>query len=493
MSLLRTRAAALVIASTALLGACNDDDETVDPAPVTPPTTPTTPVTAQLQNRSVTPNLLKDLAPGVQVYTLISSDDVLPGTPAFRFGGSADGAGIVPNANGGFTLLTNHEDNFSVSRVEVDKDFKPLSGEYILNSTGGRWRLCSASMATPDEHGYGPVFLTVGESGRESQIHAVNPFGGLNTSSIVEAFGRWNSENALPMPRAAYPGKTIVIIGDDDSGTNGGQVVMYMANREGDINSGELYVLARADDNTREMDMVAGQTYPIEFRPLGRGNGKTGAELETIGLGQSMMQFGRVEDLDYRKGSAANNREVYFNVTGQNNTGVNASYSRSKYSRVYKLVLDANDPTKGTIEVILDGDDRAGVAGEFQNVDNIYVGENYLYTQEDPNGYGDETHDARIYQYDLRSRAFRSVMELDHRRDAADAAKYNVSGPGRLGSWEYGAMIDVSKETGIADSFVIALQPHTWRGSQYQNPDGGTIRVNENQASMLVMVTGLPR
>ena len=480
------RTSLLALSIVPLLAACSDDESNTGVGPETG-------TAAQLANRSVSPNLIKNLAPGAQVYTIISSDDDLASSPGFVFGGSADGAGMLKNADGTFTLLTNHEDNFAVSRVMLDKDLKPMTGEYIMTSNSGRWRLCSATLATPEIHGFGPTFLTVGESGIESQIHAVNPNGLANSNLIVEAFGRWNSENALPLPKAAFPGRTIVVIGDDDSGVNGGQVVMYKADREGDLNTGRLFVLARTDNNTRERDMVVGQSYPVQFRDIGTGIGRTGAQLEQAGLAVNMLQFGRVEDLDYRKGSASNNREVYFNVTGQNNTGSNASYSRSKYGRVYKLTLSATDPNAGTLEVILDGDDRSGPAREFQNVDNIYVGTNYLYTQEDPNGYGDETHDARIYQYNLNTRAFATVMELDHRRTAADAAKYNVGGTSDFGDWEFGAMIDISDLIGVNDAFMIALQPHTWRGDRYRGVDGGTLRANENQASMMVVVTGLPR
>ena len=478
---------ALTFASVGVLAACSDDNTTDNG------TGPIVPSGAQLANRSVTPALIKDLAAGAQAYTLISSDDALPESSGFIFGGSADGAGMIPNQDGTFTLLTNHEDNFSVSRLVVDKDLKPVRGDYLVTSNSGRWRLCSATMATPAEHGYGPLFFTVGESGIESQTHAVNPLGSANSNFIVEAFGRWNAENAVPLPRAAYPGKTLVIIGDDDSGTNGGQVVLYKSDREGDLNTGRVHVLARVDGNTREMDLQVGQSVAVEFKDIGSAIGKTGAQLEQAGLAVNMLQFGRVEDIDYRKGSASANREIYFNVTGQNNTGRNADYSRSKYGRVYKLVLDAADPTKGTLEVILDGDDRSGPAREFQNPDNIYVGQNYLYTQEDPNGYGDETHDSRIYQYNLTTKAFTTVMELDHRRTATDADKYNVGGSSRFGSWEFGAMIDVSDLIGVRDAFVIAIQPHTWRGDRYRGVDGGTLRPNENQASQLIVVTGLPR
>ena len=120
----------------------------------------------------------------------------------------------------------------------------------------------------------------------------------------------------------------------------------------------------------------------------------------------------------------------------------------------------------------------------------------FLYTKEDPNGYGDETHDSYVYQYDLNTGALRVVMELDHRRDAADAAKYNVGGRSRYGAWEYGAMLDVSDQlggSGKSGTFLLAVQPHTWRGERYRGVDGGTLRPNENQASQILVITGLPR
>jgi hypothetical protein len=186
-------------------------------------------------------------------------------------------------------------------------------------------------------------------------------------------------------------------------------------------------------------------------------------------------------------------REIYFVATGQNNTGVNADYSRSKYGRAYRLKLDAADPLKGTLEVIADGDDRSGPARQFQNPDNIFVGENYVYIQEDDNGYGDESHDAYVYQYNIATKALSPVLELDHRRTAADGAQYNVNGrPAGKAGWEYGAMIDVSSELGQSNTFT-ALQPHSWRADKYRGVDGGTLRPTENQASMLVVVKGLPR
>ncbi len=465
------------------IGGCSDDTDN--------PSGGQTAIT--LTNRSVTPSLIKSLIPGVEIFSAVSSDDVLPDSPNFVFGGSADGAGLIRNTDGTFTLLTNHEDNFAVSRVSFDKTFKPIKGEYVVNSTFGKYRLCSATLATPAIHGFGPVFLTAGESNEESQILAVDPAGALNTPKYLTGFGRWNTENAVPLPKEAFANRTVVIIGDDDSGAEGGQVAMYLTNTVGDLDNGKLYTLARTNDVTRERDMVVGQTYPVAFREITNHTALTGRQVNQAAATLKSVGFGRVEDIDYRKGGSG--RELFFTVTGQNNTGVNASNDRTKYGRVYRLTLDASDPLRGTLEVILDGDDRTGPAALFQNPDNIYVGTNYVYVQEDDNGYGDEAHDGYIYQYNIATKALRPVLELDHRRTQSDAALYNAVGarPAGKAGWEYGAMIDVSSELGNADTFMIALQPHSWRGTKYVGVDGGTLRLTENQASMMVIVKGLPR
>ncbi len=468
-----------------LLAACGADDATI--APPVPAVT--------LKNQSVTPSLLTSLVPGVEIYSLLSSDDVIAGSPGFVFGGSADGSGFIRNTDGTFTLLTNHEDNFAVSRVKFDASLKPIAGDYVVNSTAGKYRLCSATLVTPEVHGFGPLFLTNGESSEESEILAVSPSATQNNVKYVSAFGRFNTENSVPLTKEAYPGKTVVMIGDDDSGAEGGQLAMYLTNTVGDLDNGNLYVLARTDNNVRERDMVVGQTYPVEFRQIQNQKSLTGRQINLAGVTLNAMRFGRVEDIDYRKGSAANNREIYFNVTGLNNAGVNADYSRSKYGRTYRVRLDANDPLKGTLELIADGDDRSGPARQFQNVDNIYVGENYVYMQEDDNGYGDESHDAYIYQYNIATKELKPVLVLDHRRDKADAALCNAVGarPAGKAGWEYGAMIDVSAQLGQNNTFIISLQPHSWQGTKYRGVDGGTVRPTEQQASMMVVVKGLPR
>ncbi len=145
------------------------------------------------------------------------------------------------------------------------------------------------------------------------------------------------------------------------------------------------------------------------------------------------------------------------------------------------------------MELVLNGDDRTSIAGKFQNPDNICVTKNYAYIQEDANGYGDETHDAYIYQYNLSTKQIKVVLELDHRRLETDAAKYNANGSSNKGAWEYGALIDVSEQLGIDDTFLLSVQPHTWTGTKYKGVDGGTLRTSEEQASQIVLIKGLAR
>jgi hypothetical protein len=463
----------------------------------------------KLKAHSVTPALIKRL-PGfenVNVYPLISSDDTLEASPGYRFGGSADGAGFMRTQNG-YTIVVNHEDNFAVSRIQLNAALKPKKADYILNSDGGKWRLCSGTLVTPEVHGFGPWFLTAGESGEESRTHALSPFSVPNEASVsreLPGLGRWNAENAVPLPKTAFPGKTVILIGDDDSDTHGGQVALYVS-KTGDLDNGKLYVLRRKDMVTREREIVEGTSVAVEFVEIPNHKELTGAQMNMTSSTLHALAFGRVEDLDYRKDKLSGGREIYFNVTGQNNTGVNADYSRAKYGRVYKLVLNQWDMLSGKLEVVLDGDKRTASdkARDFQNPDNILVTENFAYIQEDPNaGYNDQTHDAYIYQYDLRSKLLKQAFELDHRRTAPDADKYNalpgsgyptpVAGKSGYGSWEYGSFTDISETTGIPNTFMLCVQPHSWRSELFKGVDGGALRANENQGSQILIIHGLDR
>jgi hypothetical protein len=260
---------------------------------------------------------------------------------------------------------------------------------------------------------------------------------------------------------------------------------MYVSTT-GDLENGNVYALRRVDQNTREMDFVEdAEAVDVEFIEIANHVALTGAQINAECAALNAIGFGRVEDLDYRKDGVG--REVYFNVTGQDGNA-----DRSKYGRVYKLVLNDTDPLKGKLQLVLDGDNRAiGKAKEFQNVDNILVTQNFAYVQEDPNRYGDETHDAYIYQYDLATKELKKVFELDHKRGTDLDAKFKSHAD--KGTWEYGSMVDISGIIGIEDVFMLCIQPHSWQYPQFAGVDGGALRASESQGSQIVLIKGLAR
>lgn len=480
------------VAAAVAVTACKKDKKVIEEIP------------DLLKDYSVTPSLLKTMSgfENLKITTLISSDDVLPESPNFIFGAQPDGAGIIKNPSGeGFIMINNHEILQSVSRVYLDKNFKPIKGEYIVDSDGGMTRLCSATMATPEEHGFSKtIFLTAGESGLESMIHAIDPLAPAdkkNQQRTLKALGRWSAENAVPLPKGAFPGKTVILIGEDEGD---GQVAMYVSDTQGDdvnkvLNNGKLYVLKRTNNDPVETSMYKGTTYDVEFVELDNVQTSTGVELQQQTVDKKALMLARVEDIDYRKGSAANGREIYFTATGVSQADkITPVSGKTMWGRVYKLVLDADNPLKGKLQVAVDGGDNPG--SSIVNPDNLCVTENHVYIQEDGDSfYKNNDHDGTIWQFSMASKSLKPMLQMNHRRnESAFNAKYNPANSTLLSSWEYGAMYDVSALTGIPETFVVNLHPHTWTDAKFKNADGGTARLtNNSEGGQIVIVRGIAK
>jgi hypothetical protein len=450
-----------------------------------------------LKNHSITPAFVTKQSEfnNIEVYSILSSEDALEQSPNFVYGSMADGCGLLRNQDGTFTLINNIEADYSIARVTLDETFKPVKGEYILNSEAtGNTAQCSGSLITPEEHGFGPVYLSGGEWGSmpTNNVFVVDPYKSANDASIAEvlpAMGQWTIENAVALGKDAYPNKTVVMIGDDSRGDAGGQLAMYVSNTVGDLHGGNLYGLKVGDGTITDNDLITGTEYNVEFVQLEQ---TTYNELNNESMAKGVMAFNRVEDIDYRKGSAAANREIYFNATGHTSN----SDTRTKYGRTYKLVLDENNPLTGKLTLVLNGDDLAGKAKTFHSPDNILVTENYAYIQEDPNGYVDDMvkqHDAYLYQYDLNTGDLKVVLESAHRTVEAVDNGY-ASFDDRWGRWELTGMIDISDVIGEPDTFLLIQQAHSWKNDAFLNPDNaGTDANSSNEGSILLVVKGLAR
>lgn len=484
---------ALALLMTPFLTSCNNDDDSnnnnddQNQAKVT------------FANHSKTPNFLKLTSDfnNVEIFSLLSSEDKLEQSPNFLYGSMADGAGLLKNADGTFTLINNIEADYSIARITLDETFKPVKGEYIVNSNAtANTAQCSGSLITPEEHGFGPIYLSGGEwGGSSTNVFAIDPYRSADLAgqaSILPSFGSWTTENAIVLGKNAYTNKTVALIGDDSHKEAGGQLAMYMSNVAGDLYGGKLYALKVGDGSVMDNDLETGKAYDVTFVELEE---RTYDELNTECVSKDVMAFNRVEDIDYRKGSAEANREIYFNATGRDQY----NDTRTKYGRTYKLVLDANDPLKGQLTLVLDGDDLNGPAKTFHSPDNITVTEDYVYIQEDPNGYDDDAtkqHDARLYQYNIATGALKTVLEIDQHGAMVNTndsfGNPYASADARWGKCELTGMIDISKETGEAGSFLLIIQGHTWKNDAFLNPDGaGTVENSRDEGSMAYILKGL--
>lgn len=475
------------------LVACNDKN-TETPKPVNE--------AIKLVNHSKEPAFVYAM-PGFEstlgITTLISSSDVLEGSPDFVFAGQPDGMGIMKDPNSdGYLAITNHEITQSVSRVYLDKSFKPVKGEYIVDGIGGITRLCSATLARPEIHGFS-MFLTAGESDEESMVHAINPLGAASMKSdksrVKPALGKASMENAVPLPMDVSNGKTYILIGEDQgyssSHQSAGQLIMYVGNR-GDLDNGKLYALKRKDNDYTETNIKKGASYDVEFVEIPNAKNLTGKEINQQNINNKAIRFSRVEDVDYRKGAGKGN-EIYFTATGQSSDGVNPVPGYTMWGRVYKLTLDKNNMLIGKIELAADGDSNPG--NDLINPDNICVTENYVYIQEDGDSYyAAAKHDSYIWQMPIGSSAYKPWINMKHNRgDAAWQTAYNQSGHlQKFGSWEFGAMEDISDIIGIPGTFAVNIHSHTWQNDKFKNADKAGVNTNK-EGGQIVIIKGVQR
>ncbi|GGF74453.1 alkaline phosphatase PhoX [Wenyingzhuangia marina] len=514
MKNLKTLLFTLACGSAVLFSACGEDglngtdgtngQDGKDGKDYTPPVEELIPLTA-----SKTPTLLKltsDFS-SVVVTPIMSSEDQLESTPDFVYGSLADGAGLLPEEDGTFTLINNIEGDYSIARIKLNASLQPMYGEYIVNAFSTAFTAqCSGTLVTQEEHGFGPLYLSGGEWGGASKgVFATNPYKSADdadTAIMLPKLGQWSTENAVPIGKDAFPNNTVVFIGDDDSNNSvpSGQLGMYIGAR-GDLKNGSLYGLKVTTTGIDfEMDMSEGTEYEAEFVKLE----ETQIDLlDTEAKAKGVMGFARLEDIDWRRGSAANQREIYFCVTGRIKPDLIGK--GTSFGRVYKVVLNedmtnsnADGYLKATITCVLDGDKVGGKADGFHSPDNIVVTENYAYIQEDPNGYASQnaaiTGFAKLYQYNLATGTVKTVLECDQTN--AEALGYGSASS----AWEITGMIDVTDVVNNGENtFMLITQNHGWEapaGTYFTDPKANSVLEGAsatNEGSVLYKITGLDR
>ncbi len=428
----------------------------------------------------------------VKAYSLISSSDTL--TNGFRLVGAQDGAGFLKDPQGdGYLYLVNAEDDYAVSRIKFDKNLNPISGEWMLNSTVGDFaRQCSGTMWEAAIHGgTRDLYLSASES-INYDVKGIDPYAAPTPSADfgLDALGEFAWENAVPLPKNTYAGKTVIIGGDDDSSGSEGQVTLYYSeNGDADLENGKIYVLRYkevSDGNGGKVAVSPGQiynesnldlkkTYDVEFVEIVNGAALTQSEMETACIRVQASAFMRVEDVDYQKGTDDKARNIFFAVTGRG-PGTN---TYNDWGTIYRLELDEASPLNGKLTQIISGND-GGNNPQLQSPDNVCVTENFLYYQEDPNSFS-RGHSAYIYQTNLNGDNSKVVLEMVIRQDLAPNNSSIFSG-------EYGALIDISDKIGEPNTFILNLQPHYWESDSFVLEG-----LPHNEGGQIVILKGLPR
>ena len=423
-----------------------------------------------------------------------------------------------------------------------------LQGWYAIQSSENWQRFCSNFLATEEQGFDRPMLLTneegidwVNRSGEAwpavegapeaRQIGAVVAID-EKTGQVrpIWGMGRHNHENSVAIP--GY-GKPVVLSGDDTFVSNPAQAQLYnyiaddsdaVWNDEGDLFafvadapgvddyydfpvgssmsvSGRFVKVPKdiatghAPDGTDLMAADKGYPLPPNDGSWQRGPSGLGIDgpqwvLEHWGDTQAkpVFQFVRVEDIAYDRRPGMQN-VVYVVDSGRGATSAGGNAFTSSNGRVWKLVLDPNDPTKVlSFSVLIEGDDAPVKApNEIHQPDNLESTPNSLLFQEDPGssqqfpiGSTDPAATtARIWQYDLATGTMRVAAKVDQ---SADEGPTDVdSGPaGNLGAWESSGIVDASSVFGPG-AFLVDVQAGTLvideevRGTLTYQRDGGQL------------------
>ena len=188
-----------------------------------------------------------------------------------------------------------------------------------------------------------------------------------------------------------------------------------------------------------------------------------------------VFQFVRVEDMAYDKRPGMGN-VVYIADSGRGrreDQSLDTNF-RSTNGRVWKMVLDKNDPTKVTsLTVFVEGDDQpVKTPTEIHQPDNLESTPNGILVTEDPGssqqfpagGGGDpNATTARLWYVPVAGEAGKEIAaRVDQSQDGPNPVGGDVDGrpPGNWGAWESSGVVDASKTFG-PDTFLINVQAHT--------------------------------
>ncbi len=386
-----------------------------------------------------------------KVKAIISSGDEVG---SFLFEGIPDGIGIRPGvAKHTIDVYVNHEnttipffgsrdfEDASVSRLTLSTKAGPNQGavihaEVAIDSSEGFLRFCSASMAGPDDGLTDYVFFT-GEEANDTVDGVQRGFAVVHNTSTgettaVPGLGRLNHENTVVGPGGWADG--LVVLTTDDTFTGpSAQLYMYIAEDQDAIfdDEGSLFALRVTGvdgvplaDPTDDfngandyLDLDVGEEFQGEFIAVPDAVADDDqTALEDWSNDNNVFQAIRLEDLATDKNDprvvyiadTGRTRVVPDPATGRMMRGPGGTVGEADNGRIFKMVMNVDDPTiVDSLTILADGDlDGTEVFVPMINPDNIDTSKKSLMVQEDRDG-------AVIWQYRMNQGSWRVVATVN--------------------------------------------------------------------------------
>lgn len=403
-----------------------------------------------------------------------------------------------------------------------------LTGKTVIGSSSNYQRFCSNFLATAAQ-GFDREILFTNEEGIDWVNRTGNAFpaviGAPEARQIgtvvahdvktgktrpIWGMGRFNHENAVAIP--GYD--DVVLISGDDTFTNTpaqSQLYSYIAADADAVwnDQGTLWAFVSANPDYQKYEdfapgdgaTISGHWIPVP-RNIATGHNADGSEIMSSDVGfppppnssawqrdpngigidgpqwvldywsqtNHAFNFVRVEDIAYDKRAGMGN-VVYIVDSGRGTAGPVAA-GKSTNGRVWKMVLDPEDPTQvDAMSIFLEGDDSpVKTFGEVRQPDNIETAANGILLTEDPGSSqqfnfaepdlsNPNRTAARVMYVPFATRLPSVALTVDQ---SADEGPTDVDAAPRasLGAWESTGIVDASAAFG-ADMYLINVQAHS--------------------------------
>jgi hypothetical protein len=458
--------------------------------------------------------MLDPAVPGATVTPLITVGETLPGS-SYVFESIPDGIALRKGKGWKVDAYVNHETstvpfpftpgtattqgtgfndftNAMLSKLTLSRQGAGiLHGEYVIKSEQNFHRFCSNFIASR-KHGFErPLLFT-----NEEATDLVNRTGtswppgpGAEQAGVVVAYdlktrqsraiygmGRHNHENSVALESYRHP---VVLSGDDTFTAPSSQMYMYLAEDADAVwnDQGTLWAFKSSNASINDYgDLSGSQSVSGEFIrvPLDVAKGDQTA-LENWSNANNVFQFIRIEDIAYDRhmknvvyfADTGEPRALPDPATGRLRRGPSGTIGPWPNGRMFKMVLDREDPkVVRSLSILIDGDARgaagAGALDLIHQPDNVETTKDLLLWQEDPGSHnqyplGTGT-TARIWAYDLKRGGVPFVVaRVNQSADEGPTDKDAVTAKAPAGAWESSGIVDASKIFGKG-AFLVDIQ-----------------------------------